>query len=158
MKIKGALQNTIIAVIGLVMSGYAWISSVKFPTDAYTGISSAFFPRIMATCLAACCVALLIKTFVMKKESEFDSITLKDRRNREVLIGIILAFIFVETIKPVGFLVVSPIYMFLMMWLLEYRKLKISIPVAVVFPVVVYLLFRNVLKIMLPLGIMKGWF
>lgn len=158
MKTKGVLPNTIIGVAGLLLSLYVWISSNAFPEDLYNPTNSDFFPKICAAGLAGSCVALLVSSLIFKANDEYDSLTLKKKENLNVLVIILLGFAMLAGLKTIGFLIAASVYMLAVEAILGYRNWKVGIPSTILFTAAVYFIFKELLMISLPLGVMKGLF
>jgi len=67
-----------------------------------------------------------------------------------VLVGVLAYILFVETL---GFLLMGPLLLFVIMWRLKVLPLKALI-VAVVFNTIVHFLFAKIMRVPLPMGLL----
>ena len=67
---------------------------------------------------------------------------------------VVITFLYYKLMKPVGFLLTTPIYLFSSFMLFKYKNKIKGLVVAVVFTVVVYFLFTKVFMVFLPRGIL----
>lgn len=63
-----------------------------------------------------------------------------------------VSMIYVLTLRPVGYLIGTPLYIFAGLWILEQRNWLLNIIVGVVFTVFFYIIFAQVLGVWLPVG------
>ena len=80
---------------------------------------------------------------------------------RRVLESLVLATIYVNVLKPVGFLISTFVYLCLQIYVLAPNDKRTKkdivkfVVISLIFTVVVYVLFRYGFKIILPTGIIK---
>lgn len=138
----------------------------------YTSVSANFFPRIIALILGLLgTIQLVISILEVKKSglnSMEDNTDVKEDTSSGSKIGriiscnadwvsVILIMAYVFLLGKLGFIISSVVYLFLQMIVLsnsEKRKYLSLVLVAVIAPVIIYLIFTKVFGLMLPAGIL----
>ncbi len=132
----------------LIPLGVAEPKSVKF-----AALSPSYYPRIAAGALMLLGVGTLVRAFAQKPRDD----TADDRHpnavQRTVAFLAILLFLAL-TLNWLGFVLGCSIAVFAAMTLAGERKLWLSIPIAVLLPLLLYLFFLQVAYIPIPLGIL----
>ena len=111
---------------------------------------------VLATILLVQSIGKLRKGGVLSEEEE------KDHSDyRRVLESLVLTTIYVNVLKPVGFLISTFVYLCLQIYVLAPNDKRTKkdivkfVVISLIFTVVVYVLFRYGFKIILPTGIIK---
>jgi len=65
---------------------------------------------------------------------------------------VILACIWIWLLRPVGYLILSPLVLAGMLWLMQVRSKRIIVLFSLGFPLAVWVIFSLLLKIVIPLG------
>lgn len=119
----------------------------------YDMSSSAFFPVLAGTFMLLCGFALLMKAFAgtgaFVASGEVGEEPISYRRT---LIVLALFIVYLVTIETVGMIVSSAVMIAVMALVLRYQNKKLIIISALVFPMLVFMLFELLLKILLPHG------
>lgn len=156
-------SNSSRLIVGLVAAlagtGILAIVPVQIPGESWQSISNvqspAFFPILNALFLTGCGIALIVSALRAP-----DGLSGGDRQDAGILhpmtLGgaVALLIIYLAMISYVGMVVSSGIAIAAMSLLLGYRNKPVIAASAVVFPVVIYLLFEKLLKILLPHGVL----
>lgn len=142
-------------------------SGIKVFGGATAGVTAQTVPRLWGVAMLALSILLILRSILaMRKKSEQDEeeslgflARLKERR--EVVCTFGLLILYAALMKPVGFIIMSIIYVYLQVWVLtppEKRTKKmhtIAGGLAVFFSVSLYFVFTKYLMVMLPPGILK---
>lgn len=142
-------------------------SGIKVFGGATAGVTAQTVPRLWGVAMLALSILLILRSILaMRKKSEQDEeeslgflARLKERR--EVVCTFSLLILYAALMKPVGFIIMSIIYVYLQVWVLtppEKRTKKmhtIAGGLAVFFSVSLYFVFTKYLMVMLPPGILK---
>lgn len=142
-------------------------SGIKVFGGATAGVTAQTVPRLWGVAMLALSILLILRSILaMRKKSEQDEeeslgflARLKERR--EVVCTFALLILYAALMKPVGFIIMSIIYVYLQVWVLtppEKRTKKmhtIAGGLAVFFSVSLYFVFTKYLMVMLPPGILK---
>lgn len=146
------------AVVGAAMI----ILAKALPKSKVMDIGPDFMPTVIGTVILVLALALLflsVKNFKMHVK-ELEASNYKDTSDyKRVILSILLVLVYVLTMKPIGFIITTLVYLFLQMYVLapeENRTKKDVITlliIDVVFTFIVFFLFRYGFKIVLPAGI-----
>lgn len=139
------LENIISCLFIYIVSIFFFFSSSNFPRD------SAAFPKVIALILTVLNTILLVQAFVKKEK-------VKQKKERERILPIrtiftaILTIAYILLVNIVGFILLTPIYIFIISSELGYRNKAISIIVALATTFTIYLVFKVVLGVPVPSG------
>lgn len=142
---KKATSDVILALILLLIGGYAFFESANFPSIA------SHFPQRVAFLLAILsCVLLAMGVRSMKSDSTRCGRT-GSYRNVALLSGAIAAYVFI--LDKVGYLLSTIVLMLAVMYALGYRNGKKAFLVALCSVLATFVVFRFLLGVPLPLGV-----
>lgn len=151
-KISEVVLSMILLIAGIAL----WFASQKIEVGAAMGQGGDFMPKLCSTVWVLISALLLIFNITMKDEGEkTEGINLKG-----FFATLILLFVYVFMLKPVGFVISSIVYMLIQMLLFVpavYRTKKnyiLFVVLSVIVPVAVNALFVNVFSLILPTGIL----
>lgn len=149
------LSETIINIVLIIVGAVLWIMAQKIEVGAAMGHGGDFMPKICAT--AWLIISILMLLFRMRKspaaDGENESISV-----RGFLLTLALLLVYVFLLEPVGFVIMSVIYMFIQMLLfvpkekMTKKTVIVFAAVSVILPIAVDLLFVNVFSLVLPTG------
>lgn len=103
-----------------------------------------FFPRILLWVWLILAVAMMAESILLKGKKY------KEQNWVGLFSSIILTGLACTLITVVGFLPVSLIFMFAYPWALGYRRIKILIPLSLIFSIATWYIFNEILLIPLP--------
>jgi Tripartite tricarboxylate transporter TctB family. len=135
--------------IGLIfMAVYAIVTSLHFPAGTTDGVPGAgYFPIIVSCFIIILSVIVIIMSFIKTEIKE--NIEQKSKPNIKGTLGTILAtLLFLILWNKLHFIANSSIYI-IILGILYGKKLKFIIPLSIVSSIIVYLIFSNVLNVML---------
>lgn len=156
-------SNSSKLIVGLVaaLAGIGILATVpvQIPGESWQSISNvqspAFFPVLNALFLAGCGIVLIGSALRSPEGLSGD-----DRQDAGILhpltLGgaVVLLIVYLAMISYLGMVVSSGIAIAAMTLLLGYRNKPVIAVSAVAFPVLIYLLFEKLLKILLPHGVL----
>ena len=152
--------NIISAVIGMIVSAAAFGYTFTFKQFKNVPVGPEFFPRVLAIALFIFCVLLLLtnlKTSESNKKSA-PTMSLKNRGMQKALAGLAIVVVYALLWEVLGFLIITPIAIFLMTLLLGKKEYIKMIIIAVGATAIVFLAFKYLLGIQMPLGFMEELF
>ena len=147
------------AVLGIALI----IGAKALPKSKVMEIGPDFMPTLVGAIILVLAGILLVDTFSRFKANaaELEASGFKDTSDyKRVLGSLVAALIYVNILKPVGFIVSTLVYLIVQIYILapDNKRTKMDIIqyaiIDVVFTVVVYFLFRYGFKIVLPGGIL----
>ncbi|MEN2466356.1 tripartite tricarboxylate transporter TctB family protein [Ornithinibacillus sp. FSL M8-0202] len=145
--------NQRVSLVLLVLATLYLILAYQLPSFSYSIVDADVVPKGLGFLLIALSIGLF---FTKDSETEEQ----KARRNiPKKDIGVLLAvfafvFLYIFFLEILGFVVTTTIFVFGCSWFLGYKKHLTNGLVAILFPLFMYLLFTNFLKINLPQGIL----
>ncbi len=129
-----------------------------------TPLDARFIPRLWGTALLILSLMLVVRGFrartaELRGGAAGSGVSAKSfwDRNREVVLTFAAIAVYTALLGPVGFLIMSALYMFFQILLLskpEKRNYKLAAAVAVISAVLVDYLFVELLSVLLPRGIL----
>ncbi|MBS1211141.1 MAG: hypothetical protein H6R19_3539 [Proteobacteria bacterium] len=146
-------------ILGLIMLavglGYMFMASqLKLPQRQFTQVNAAFVPYLLATIL--CILGVLQMREARKPEAASAAKQESTADYSTVLktLGLIIAY--AALLQPVGFPLMTIVYLFLQFIVLTPSDKQVSYPlyatIAVLTSVIVYAIFRYAFDMILPLG------
>lgn len=142
-------------IIFFIVAGVYFISAFQIKQFPDGFISSDFIPKILGAVLMILSVLQIISSIKGKKGR---TIQQKDKKpKKEVFITLILLIVYIAFLKPVGFPVMTTVYIFFQSLLFtpkEKRKPVFAAILSIVFSVTVYLIFVRCFTLTLPAGIL----
>ncbi|AEH51089.1 tripartite tricarboxylate transporter TctB family protein [Pseudothermotoga thermarum] len=136
------LSGLVIFVIGLVF--YLDTLSIK---PAKIGLSPASFPQLITICLMICGIGLAIKGLFVKPQLRQ---TFKLSVLKKIAFLGVMFFLYVFLLDKLGFLIVTPFLIFGTIYLFGGRKFLLNVLVSVLSTIVIYYVFTQVFKVLLP--------
>jgi len=128
---------------------YTWSFIFLFTIPSIKNVDSRLFPYIISILTIVSATLLLLKTYYNwgKKEDPVDfSGTLL------ALFMVALLFVYTVAIAIIGFYLATPLYLFISMWILGQKNIKLILTISLLTPLVVYLFFDVFLELQVPKG------
>lgn len=146
------IGEVIMSLFILVISCYLYVEAMRLGEfRAYKEVGPDFWPKIVLVCLIILSAALTISNVIKWRKSR-DKVSEREAGWKRVLIVVLLAVAYVYFLKPLGFIVVSPLFIIGMMLLIMPERKKV-IPFAVLgIMVMIYIIFSKLLFVPLPKG------
>jgi len=130
---------------------YVFYESGRWPVEATIGTPT-LIPRGVATCVLFAAGMLLFRALTGRSlplESKLEGKDLWRVSAAALLTG---GYVFI--VERFGFIGTTFFYMLLFVWVLGERRWYRLIPIAIVVPVIAYVIFYTILNVPLP----RGWF
>lgn len=148
MRIADRVVACCLMILGI---GVFWQASrITFFSDELLG--PAFFPKFLAGALIFLGILLFLRTAWI---ADSPTIEMEAQGVVKIALVILISAIYLITIEPVGFLITTPVLMFVVMMILKKGSLGGKIAFSILFPIVSWVIFRSFLKIPLPWGILN---
>ena len=155
MRLRARSSDLLVALVSLAIGA----AILAFVPDEIAGQtlsaigdmnSPAFFPIIAAALMVLCGAILALGSAARRQSGDDDWVTFK--RPGPVLTVMAMFVLFATGTHYIGMVASSVITILVMAVFLGYRNLWVLVPVALLVPAVIYLLFERVLLILLPRG------
>ena len=142
----------IMSLFILMISCYLYVEALRLAEfRAYREVGPDFWPKIVLFCLIALSAALTVSNVIKWRKSRVE-VSEREEGWKRVLISIILAVGYIYFLKPLGFIVASPLFIIGLMLLIMPKRKKV-IPFAVLgIMVMIYTIFSRLLFVPLPKG------
>jgi putative tricarboxylic transport membrane protein len=148
--------NIIGALIFLAISIYVIAVTFTFKQFKNVAVGPEFFPRYLASGLMICSIVLIYQSVVSKDTRSAPTISLRDKGMQRVLVGLTIIVFYLALWKTLGFLIVTPLALFAFMYLLQVKNYKIMAIIAVFSGTGIFLAFKMILGIEMPLGVLSN--
>ncbi len=149
------ISETIVNIVLVLFGAALWVTAQNIEVGAAMGQGGDFMPKLCSSIWMVLSILILVFGLRTPDAGGKDSVSIKG-----LISTLVLLFVYILLLKPIGFVITSIVYMFVQMMLFvpaEYRNKKnyiIFAVVSVVLPVAVNLLFANVFSLILPTGIL----
>ena len=143
-------QDRIIGIAVLLIGGFLFWETFNFKVVEWEPLGLAFWPRILLVCLGIVAAFYVIRGSVDK--GPFLSVKPKG------YVGLLCGLIYVLLLETVGFLILTPLFIFAFTLVLgksSRRTLVEAACMAVLGTVIIYLVFNKGLLVQLPEGILE---
>jgi putative tricarboxylic transport membrane protein len=142
----------IMSLFIFVASCYLYYEATQLKVfRAYKEVGPDFWPKIILICLIALSAALTVSHVINWRKSH-GQVSEREEGWKRVLIAVLLAVGYVYFLKPLGFIIASPLFILGMMLLILPERKKI-IPVTILgIMVMIYIIFSKLLFVPLPKG------
>lgn len=145
-------QDRYVGIGLLTICVILFVNTFSFRTTHWEALGMAFWPRLLLGLLAILAVHLIIK-------GNLDPAKSQEPLARGAFLTAAAGFVYVLLLEPLGFLIVTPIFIFLFSVVISRRRimwrLLESAATACVGTVVIYAVFELGLKLVLPSGLLE---
>ena len=143
----------IVSMIFIIFSSVLLNLSRSFPSPKGNDVGCSFFPRTLSIFLILLSLLLLFNS--IKKDKNHSTQDSNDPYALiRVLIVIILTVAYRYVIDYIGFLILTPFYLIILMLLIKVENIKKSIVLSVSITMFIWLAFYYLLQMPLPNGIL----
>ena len=152
----------VVGIFYAVLGAALIIGSRALPKSKVMEIGPDFMPTLIGAIILILAGILLVETATRfrSQSAELDASGFKDISDyKRVLGSLVAATVYVNILKPVGFIISTLVYLLVQIYILApdqsrtKKDIVTYVIIDVVFTVVVYMLFRYGFKIVLPAGI-----
>ncbi len=163
------MKDLVTGIIAAAFSAFYLMQTagIKIFGGATAGVTAQTIPRLWSGAMLVLSIILILRSIIAmrkrgeKSAEEQQGILAQLKERREVVYTFVLLILYAALMKPVGFIIMSILYVYLQVWVLtppEKRTKKmhgIAGGLAVFFSVSLYFVFTKYLMVMLPPGILK---
>lgn len=118
---------------------------------AYEEVGPDFWPKIVLICLIALSGALTVSHAIAWRKSR-EARGKREGGGKRVVAAVVLAVGYVYFLKPLGFIVASPLFILGMMLLILPERKKVIAPTILGIMIIIYIIFSKLLFVPLPKG------
>lgn len=136
--------------IGIAIFAAVFYALAGAYPEATQGLGPGGFPQIITATMFVLGIALSVNSYISMRKGKKDDFHLN---GKELLhIGILAAafFVYLSGLKYLGYVVATPLFLFIFLYLYGDRKWKRMILVSVISTAVTFVLFKYLFQIYLP--------
>lgn len=168
MSVKSKWKDFSTGILFVAFGIALFLSALTIPAGGQLSMGGDFMPKVMSVLLILCGAAYAGKALFSKPEPAAGegkplgpSAEQKAEKRHEWILFLLefgLLALYLLLLKPVGFLIMTTIYIFLQMWLItpssEKRRPIVMVIVAVAATLLTYFIFVKGFRLLLPAGIL----
>jgi len=143
--------------LGIALGAYVIYGGAQMPEDHIMKIGPSFFPELLAYGLIFFSCILIGYAMVGKTKGRADPIRWHDQGIRRALISLLAIIVYAALFKTLGY----PVCTFLLaggiMFLLGKRQPLVLLGTSIAITLGVWLIFAQLLKLSLPMGVLSAW-
>lgn len=146
-------MNKRLSIILLIIAIGYLVLTYQLPSYGYTKVDADVIPNVLGWVLVVLAIGLY---FTRDSETEEQ----KKRRDipmKEIFVLLAVAaflLIYIMFLEALGFVLMTALFIFFCSWFLGYKKYITNVIVSIIFPVFMYLMFTEFLRVSLPQGIL----
>ena len=133
----------------MVVSIGVWVLTADLPTPK-RGIGPGQYPRVIASTLFILGLVQFLSNIAKGYPKQTAAIQWKQIGRAGLLA--LMAFVYVRLLKPIGFPLLTPFFLYATIVLFGYKKKKTAAIVSIGATAVIFLLFNVVFMVFLPVG------
>ncbi len=118
-------------------------------------VGGAFYPRLLVYATLILSLKLLYNAFKRDKKDREELFDFENGGFKDVILVIIISFIYLYLLKIIGFLFLTPVYLFLLLTIIEAKTFAYRILISVLTTAIVMYVFQNFLNVPFPSGILN---
>ncbi len=143
----------IIIAITMILFGcfYSYLTMHLPDRNLPNTLGSSFVPWVLVICLYVLSILLLLQS-VFKGSSETCDYVISKKEGISVLFLVIIVIVYIKAMAFLGFLLVTPIFLAVLMLTIGARKWKEVVLTSTLVTFGIYLFFQKVFQIILPAG------
>lgn len=150
---KNSFSDFCLGVFFTLLGIVVLVLGLRMPSSQ-RGIGPGVYPTFIAIIMIICGAVVAIENAM--HGLEIPSFVIKNKPGMLRMLALLLAtFLYLYLLDIVGFLLLSPFYMFFVMWLYGQRRWKSSILISILTTVILYGVFVKLFRIFLPTGILS---
>ena len=159
-----AFTNLVISLLLIAFEIWAYAQTLTIKTAKNAAVQPSVFPQIMIIGMAVFTVVLLVQSIIKLLAMKVDdpmaekAATLnfiKDKGVLAALFVILLCALYAIFFKDLGYVLASMLLSAILMWLIGTRKPLQLVLIAVLVPLVMWLVFYKLLAVNVPMGVLQ---
>lgn len=144
---KAQLADLIMGILLMVLAAFWFFKATKMVKLEY-GIGPGGYPKFISIGLFI--LALILTVQSLKKGLPKWQGNINRREVLRQIIFLVVTFVYIRLMSILGFLILTPVYLFFQCWLFGYRKYIVAGIMSVGLTAGIYYMFRVIFLIMLP--------
>lgn len=147
--------EVIFGLVVLIFSAIFLKITFSFPRPMGPDVGMAFYPRLLLGVIFILVIIIIYSALTRErdKRDEKPLFDIKGGGFKRIVYAIALTVIYQQLLDWAGFLIITPVYLVIMMRILNGGKYRKLIVISVATTLLIYIVFQRSLKIPLPTGI-----
>ena len=147
MKKETPVSDLVVGVLFMIV-GVVWFFQANQMMKVELGIGPGDYPKFVAVGLFAMGFLQAAKNF--RKGLSFKDIKIDRAAFKRLVIFVVVTYVYVRLMEFMGFILLTPFYIFFGCWFFKYRKFVVAAIASVVTTATIYYIFRVLFFVMLP--------
>jgi len=144
---KTQLSDLIMGIVLLLLAAFWYFQATKM-TKVELGIGPGGYPKFISVCLFLLALILIVQT-VRKGLPKWEGKINRKELARQVIF-FVSTFAYIHFMSILGFLLLTPLYLFFQCWFFGYRKYIVAGIMSIGLTAGTYYVFQMIFHIMLP--------
>ena len=144
---KAQFADLIMGVVLMLLSAFWYFQATRM-TKVELGIGPGGYPKFVSVCLFLLALILTVQTVrkgIAKREEKIN----RKEFSRQIIF-FVLSFSYIHFMSSMGFILLTPPYLFFLCWFFGYRKYIVAGIISIGLTAGVYYVFQTIFHIMLP--------
>ena len=159
-----AFSDLIGGIIFAALAAWALVQTYGFQTVPNMAVQPSLFPQIMSIGLLVFSIAVIVinavKLMTMtENDSQVEPASsinvLKNKGVQSALIVIVMCVLYVALFDMLGYVLCSALIGIVIMYMIGKRDPMIMLPVGILVPLVMWIIFYKVLQVNIPMGVLQ---
>jgi putative tricarboxylic transport membrane protein len=147
MKKETRLSDFIVGIVCMLL-GVVWFYQANQMMKVELGIGPGDYPKFIAVGLFSMGLLQAAKNLI--KGLSLKEVTINRNALKRLVIFVVATFLYVRLIEYLGFILLTPFYVFFACWFFKYEKLVVAAIVSIVATGTLYYIFLVLFFVMLP--------
>jgi putative tricarboxylic transport membrane protein len=148
------IAEIIWAILFIILAAVFYYLSMGLRASPGPDVGGAFYPRLLIYATFILSLKLIYNALKREEESTESLFDFENGGFWNVISVIIISFIYLFLLDIVGFLLLTPIYLFLLLTIIEAKTFGYRILISVLTTIIVMYVFQNFLNVPFPSGIL----
>jgi hypothetical protein len=141
------------ALLFIAFAGVFYYLTFNLRPSPGPDVGGAFYPRLLVYATFILSLKLLYNALKREKRDSEELFDFEDGGFRNVVLVVIISFIYLYLLDIIGFLLLTPLYLFLLLTIIEAKNIGYRILISILTTVIVMYVFQNFLNVPFPSGI-----
>jgi hypothetical protein len=141
--------DLLLGILSIVLLVGVFVLSASFPKPHEAQLGAAVFPRIVALILAVVGVYIAFRALEKKSNATVDI-----NNAKKVFLSFLILLLYGLFLKKVGFIILTPIFIVALFALMKFSNIVINLLTSILTTAGIYIVFRILLSVPLPEGIL----
>lgn len=142
------------SMLFIIFASVFYYMSLGLRASPGPDVGGAFYPRLLVYATLILSIKLLYNALQRERKDSEQLFDFENGGFRKVISVIIISVIYLYLLDIIGFLLLTPFYLFLLLTIIEAKKFSYRVLISILTTVIVMYIFQNFLNIPFPSGIL----